>query len=636
MKRRIKSICMIVFVNMLLYVSSAWSSVPQQALWGKSDKPIDERFSVDFVPNEVLMKFKEEITQTKMQALHSYLRAEEIGQNKATRVRCIRLPENISVEEAIAHYEMDSNVDYAEPNYIFNYTAIPNDPAFVELWGLHNDGQNVNGVSGTPDADIDAPEAWDIATGSDTVIIAVVDSGVAYRHPEINPNIWVNDAESNGTKGVDDDNNGYVDDIYGWDFWADDNNPEDYRPHGTHVAGIIAARGNNSEAITGVNWKAKIMALRNGNIGASALASTDAIIYAVDNGADIINASWSGPNFSQSVYDAISYANDHGVLFVASAGNGGSDGIGDDNDQTPQYPASYDLPNIIAVAATDQNDNLTNFSNFGSASVDVAAPGENIYSTIPEFTRGTRVDLFAEDFDPTPSEWFQGGTNASWAFVAGTGDGGSDCLEDSPGGDYLNDTDSYVYFAGTGTPFSSIKDNLYTLSVRINAELENEYDFLLAGVKADTGINPVAIRTGSTGGAFINDSFDFTIAADLLDSFNFGFALKTDSSGTQDGVYIDNLEFYREPVVISSYSYNYWPGTSMASPQVAGVAGLVKAQNPSLTHLEIRDIILSTVDYKSSLSGKVLAEGRVNAFNAVSAAGTPPEPVVTSNGGAGG
>ncbi|MCK5642311.1 MAG: S8 family serine peptidase, partial [Gammaproteobacteria bacterium] len=514
--------------------------------------PIEKQFSAEFVPGEVLVKFKKGTTHAKITALHSNLGAQEIRRIERIGVRRIKLPSDISVKEAVAHYKMDPNVKYAEPNYIIHFTAMPNDSAFGELWGLHNTGQQVNGVTGTQDADIDAPEAWDITTGSDNVIIAVLDSGVAYLHPEINPNIWLNNAELSGTGGVDDDNNGYVDDIYGWDFWANDNNPEDYHSlgHGTHVSGTIAARGNNGAGITGVNWNAKIMALRVGGIVGSIGDATEAIYYAVDNGADIINASWGGPNFSQPLYEAISYANDHGVLFVAAAMNGGSDGIGDNNDQTPIYPSSYNLTNIIAVAATDQDDNLTSFSNYGLASVDVAAPGENVYSTIPEFTSGTPVVLYTENFGPpNPSGWLFSGTNNTWGFGSGTGDTG-DCLEDSPGANYSNNTLSFAVF---GSPIASVKDNYYTLLVRINAELETEFDYLYSGCMEDTTFIYVETRTGSTGGAFINDSFDFTIFADLLNSFNFGFALATNSSVTQDGVYIDSLELYREPIIISSY-----------------------------------------------------------------------------------
>ncbi len=623
--KKIKKIVVLVCVAIFFYVPFAWSDGRPQALWGSGALPIEKQVSAEFMPGEVLIKFKEKTPQAEMKALHSYLQAQEIKRIEPIGVRRIKLPSDISVKEAVAHYKMDPNVEYAEPNYIIHFAAMPTDTDFGELWGLHNTGQQVNGVSGTYDADIDAPEAWDITTGSDNVIVAVLDSGVAYLHPEIDPNIWLNNAESNGTGGVDDDNNGYVDDIYGWDFWANDNSPEDYNSHGTHVSGIIAARGNNVEAITGVNWSTKIMALRMGGVVGAVGDATNAILYAVDNGADIINASWGGPNFSQSLYDAISYANDHGVLFVTSAGNGGSDGIGDDNDQTPSYPSSYDLPNIIAVAATDQDDNLTSFSNYGLASVDVAAPGENVYSSIPEFTSGNKVVLYTEDFDPSPSGWVVGGTNYSWSFVPGTGVGGSNSLEDSPGGNYLNNTDSFVGFAGSGTPFSPVKDNYYKLSFRINMELENGFDYLFL-VGSEDGTNwflPDAalaflgnLRTGSTIG-FVNDSFDLTAMADVLSGFYFGFGLYSDSSIAQDGVYIDNLELYREPIIISSYDYDYYEGTSMASPYVAGVAGLVKAQNPNYTHFQIRNAILNTVDYNSSLTGKVLTEGRINAFKAV-------------------
>ena len=631
MKKRKKIICVLVFVTMFLYVPFAWSGRGPQALWESGRLPIEKQISAEFVPGEVLIKFKKGTSHAEIKASHSNLRAREIRRIEPIGVRRIKLPSDISVKEAVAHYKMDPNVKYAEPNYIIHFAATPNDSAFGELWGLHNTGKQINGVTGTQDADIDAPEAWNITTGSDNVIIAVLDSGVAYLHPEINPNIWVNHVELNGTGGVDDDNNGYVDDIYGWDFWANDNNPEDFNSHGTHVSGTIAARGNNGAGITGVNWNAKIMALRIGGAVGAVGDATEAIYYAVGNGADIINASWSGPNFSQFLYEAISYANDHGVLFVAAAGNGGSDGLGDNNDQTPGYPSSYNLPNIIAVAATDQDDVLTIFSNYGVASVDVAAPGENVYSTIPEFTSGTKVVLYTEDFDPFPSGWVRGWTNSLWGLVSGTGDGGSNCLEDSPGSNYLNNTDSFAGFVGSGTPFSPVKDNYYTLSFRINGELETGFDFLyLVGSENGTGwfipdldLNLGNIRTGSTNG-FIDDSFNLTAMADLLSGFYFGFGLYSDISTTQDGVYIDNLELYREPIIISSYGYDYLSGTSMASPHVAGVAGLVKAKNPNYTHLQIRDAIFNTVDSLSSLAGQISTGGRINAFKAVTYIAPPP------------
>ena len=604
-----------------LYVSFAWSDSKLQIVSGRGQLIVEKQVPIDFVPGEILVKFKKGTTHAKITALNSKLQAQEIRRFERIGVRRIKFPSDISVKEAVAKYKMDPNVEYAEPNYIIHFMAMPNDSDFGKLWGLDNIGQQVNGVTGMQDADIDAPEAWDVTTGSENVIIAVIDSGVAYFNPEINPNIWVNNTELNGTAGVDDDNNGYVDDIYGWDFWINDNKPEDYHSHGTHVSGIIAARGNNGVGITGVNWSAKIMALRIGGVTGTVGDATDAILYAVDNGADIINASFAGSDFSQTELDAISYANDHGVLFVAAAGNGGPDEIGDNNDQTPSYPSSFNLPNIIAVAATDQYDNLTIFSNFGIASVDVAAPGQNIYSTTPHFTSGAKVVLYTENFDPYPSGWVSGGTNNSWAFVAGTGNGGSTCLEDSPGGNYLNNTDS---FCGLGTSFSSIKDNYYTLSFKINADLEILFDRLSLAWSQDRNkwFETGNYLTGNSGG-FVDVSFDLTAFADNLSDFYFGFLLHSDSSNARDGVYIDNLKLYREPIIISGYTYAYKGGTSMACPYVAGVAGLVKAQNPNYTHFQVKDAILNTVDRLSSLSGKVSTGGRVNAFQAVTYIATP-------------
>ncbi|MBW2175006.1 MAG: S8 family serine peptidase, partial [Deltaproteobacteria bacterium] len=372
----ITSVLVVVIMFFCAPISGADQAV--QALRGNEQGPTQKQPRPEYVPGELLLKIKGETPRTTVDALHSAAKAQETRRIGPSGVERIKLPSDASVEEAISFYETDPNVEYAEPNYFIYFTGIPNDPDFAELWGLHN-----TGGSGTADADIDAPEAWDITTGSNDVIIAVTDSGVAHLHPEINPNRWVNTEELNGTGGVDDDDNGYIDDIYGWDFWGNDGNPEDLNSHGTHVAGTIAAQGNNGEGITGVNWNAKIMALRVGGMLGTIADATDAIHYAVDNGADVINASWGGGGYSQTLYNAINYANDHGVLFVASAGNDGSD-----NDSFPHYPSSYELDNIISVAATDQNDSLAGFSNYGFTTVDVAAPGVNIKSSIPQFAYG--------------------------------------------------------------------------------------------------------------------------------------------------------------------------------------------------------------------------------------------------------
>jgi hypothetical protein len=262
----------------------------------------------------------------------------------------------------------------------------PNDPKFSKQWGLHNTGQRLSGgIRGTADADIDAPEAWGITTGSPDVIIAVLDTGIDINHPDLAANIWTNPDEIPGD-GVDNDGNGYVDDIHGWDFFNNDNtvyDPAEDSAHGTAVAGVIAAVGNNGIGIAGVSWQAKIMVLKIHNeIGVPPVGHPAAVAYAAAKGAKTINASFYGQPGNPAMKDAIEASD---VLFVAIAGNESAD-----IDVDPVYPTCFDLPNIIAVAATDQNDQLASFSsslitgsNYGATNVDLAAPGTWILTTTP-------------------------------------------------------------------------------------------------------------------------------------------------------------------------------------------------------------------------------------------------------------
>lgn len=276
----------------------------------------------------------------------------------------------------------DPRVEYAEPNYIIKANVIPNDPSFSSLWGMNNTGQ----TGGTLDADVDAPEAWNIQTGSASTVIGVIDTGIDYNHSDLAANIWTNPGEIPGN-GIDDDSNGFIDDVHGWDFYNNDSNPMDDNGHGTHVAGTIGAVGNNGAGVAGVNWSVKIAALKflNSSGSGSTVGAINAVNYANMMGFKVTSNSWGGGGFSQALYDAIAAANTNGDLFVAAAGNDGSN-----NDAVASYPASYDLPNIISVAATDHNDAIAYFSNYGLSSVDIAAPGVNIYSTTPGNTYGTK------------------------------------------------------------------------------------------------------------------------------------------------------------------------------------------------------------------------------------------------------
>lgn len=309
----------------------------------------------------------------------------------------VLLPEQVSVETALSAYSASDLVVYAEPNFQVQVDATPDDLRFGEQWGFNNSGQ----TGGTVDADIDALEAWNIHTGSGNTIVAVIDTGVDYTHPDLADNIWTNTLEFAGLPGVDDDGNGFVDDIHGYDFANNDGDPLDDHNHGTHVAGTIGAVGDNGIGVTGVNWDVQIMALKFLDAGGSGSLGNaiQAINYAVANGATISNNSWGfNGGFSQALHDAIEDAGNAGHIFVAAAGNGNAAGVGQNNDLAPFYPASFDLDNIIAVAATDHDDQLAVFSNYGATTVDLGAPGVGILST----TRNDTYSVFNGTSMATP------------------------------------------------------------------------------------------------------------------------------------------------------------------------------------------------------------------------------------------
>ncbi len=298
-----------------------------------------------------------------------------------------------SAAEVADRLERSADVLYAEPDVSRRVFATPNDDFTNLLWGLENTGQTIGEVAGTEDADTDASEAWDVTTGAAGVTVGILDTGVDYTHSDLLPNIWANPGESGAGReanGIDDDLNGYVDDYRGWDWVADDNAPADEHWHGTHVAGTVGARGNDGVGVAGVAWRVGLVPLRVLSASGSGQVSDliSAYAYARAQGLKIVNASLGGSEGSLAEYDALAAASD--TLFVVAAGNGGTDGEGDDNDATPTYPCAYDLPNVICVAATDNRDELAGFSNFGSTSVDLAAPGVTIASTVPRDTSGDR------------------------------------------------------------------------------------------------------------------------------------------------------------------------------------------------------------------------------------------------------
>jgi subtilisin family serine protease len=342
---------------------------------------------------EVLVKFKSGTVSTSSVKAHQAVGAKVVKKFKLVRnLEKVELPEGVSVKEAVQAYLADPNVEYAEPNYIRKtMAAFPIDNYFGDQWGMHNTGQF---AGGTPDADIDAPEAWDITSGSSSVVVAILDGGMDYGHPDLVGNIWKNPLET-CNNGIDDDSNGYVDDCTGWNFFHDNKEPLDESGHGTHVAGIVGAVGNNVIGTVGVMWHVNLMPLKfigyyddpevcggTTNFCGDTDDEIEGIEYAVANGADIINMSFGGYEYSQAEIDTIyNAALNHKVIFVAAAGNetNNNDGV------SKLYPASYGHPSIISVAATDQNDLLAPFSNFGVSTVHVGAPGVYILSTFPVY-----------------------------------------------------------------------------------------------------------------------------------------------------------------------------------------------------------------------------------------------------------
>ena len=326
------------------------------------------------LPDQVILKFKAGTAKVEEDQVLGELRAQKVRGFGRINAALHRI-EGMTVEEAIARYASHPKIEFIEPNYIVDINEIPNDPRFGELWGLSNQGQ----TGGTPGADIMATSAWDVFTGSPNVVVGVIDTGVDYLHPDLAANIYANPGEIPGN-GIDDDGNGFVDDVRGWDFVNNDNDPMDDNGHGTHCAGTIGAVGNNGIGVAGVNWNVKIMPLKFLSAGGSGSTAdaVECIEYATMMGVHLTSNSWGGGGFSEAMRQAIADAQTAGILFVAAAGNSSSN-----NDVSPHYPSNYDLDNVISVAATDHNDQLASFSSYGATTVDLAGPGVNVLSTLP-------------------------------------------------------------------------------------------------------------------------------------------------------------------------------------------------------------------------------------------------------------
>ena len=545
--------------------------------------------AAEAVPGELLVRFERGVGG----ADRADARADhDVTLKKQTRVSGLQLVKaepGQTVGEAVLELEGDSRVAYAEPNTIVRAASTPNDPLYGTLWGLEK---------------IKAPGAWDATTGSSDVTVAVADTGVAYDHPDLANRMWTNSGETPGND-TDDDGNGYVDDVRGWDAIDGDNDPRDLEDHGTHVAGTIGAQGNNATGITGVAQDSRIMpirVLRPG--GGDSVALAEGFDYAGDMGADIVNASLSGLGTVQAVQDVVE---DHpDTLYVVAAGNNN----GQIDGAASRFPCNVTAPNLICVTATDQNDNLPGYANYSATSVDLAAPGSSVRSTLTASSElaGSADGFEANDF---ATRWTATGT---WARTNERAASGSWSLTDSPGANYLNNTNSSVT---TQTPYDLTGQQGCYLHFDMRLRTETNFDKL----SVETSPNGTTWTTRATwsgvlaGGAFA--PYSQFLGSDGGQPY-VRFRMATDGVGqNDDGAHIDNVRVRCKSAAYDTNSYGNFTGTSMATPHVSGTAALALSLRPTATVAELRAALLETGDTAASLAGKTVTGKRLNALGTV-------------------
>lgn len=346
--------------------------------------------SVTASSDSIIVKYKSNATKEMRKQARSLVKAKITDLNKDelddsyTSLLSGRLAKfkvsGMSTKDAIALLKSHQAIEYVEPDYQVSIARTPDDPRFDELWGLNNDGQ----TGGTADADIDAVEAWDISTGSRDVVVGVIDTGIDYSHSDLASNMWVNSSEIPGD-GIDNDGNGFIDDVHGINAITDSGDPMDDEGHGTHVSGTIGASGGNGIGVVGVNHEVSLVGCKfldaagNGSTS-DAIKCIDYMVSLKNSGVNlrVLNNSWGGGGYSQALADAIASSEAADLLFVAAAGN---DTI--DNDVNPHYPSNYENASVLSVASTDQTDGISWFSHYGLTSVDMGAPGNAILSTTP-------------------------------------------------------------------------------------------------------------------------------------------------------------------------------------------------------------------------------------------------------------
>jgi len=547
------------------------------------------------------------------------------------RAQLLKITDGDSVAATVKQLEAQPGVAYAEPNQILHPAAVPNDPSFSQQWGLFNDGQTVNGTTGTIGADISAPSAWNVNTGSPPTVVAVMDTGADLEHPDLTNQLWTNPGEIPGN-GVDDDGNGYIDDVNGFNFYNGNPDPTDVTGHGTHVSGIIGAEGDNSFGTAGVAWHVSLMELRvcsNSYINGCPLADQIAAMnYAGDNGARVLNGSIQGGTFSQALQDA---AQSHpGTLFVFAAGN-----FNQNNDVTPTFPCAldqvgtYTAGNVVCVAATNQLDGRASFSNYGAQSVDLGAPGVNILST------STQKLFFGDDFETNDfaTRWTNTLTNTSDWVRTNEAPLSSFGITDSPGGNYAPNTTSEVTSNPvTLAPGYSSCELDYWRQRDLGSGDTFQIEVLLDTTNPPDGTPDVTLtKTFSTSSSGQNTFLDLNPQFDQGGQVQVRLRLTSDASGEDNGVHMDNIKLICRGSP-SDHGTELLSGTSMAAPMVSGAAALLFSNSPpGTTPAVVKGELLNSVDPVPALNGITVSGGRLNVYRALIGDFNP-----ASGGGAGG